>query len=256
MFHVKHFCPIAGIFLTSLALGLAAAFVLFSPRSGAFDLETVNQGSHIVVDRNGVLLRAFTTPDGRWRLPVQASETDPRYLAMIAYEDQRFYSHYGVDFLSLGRAALQWAGHGHIVSGGSTLTMQAARLLAPRAEKSVVAKLEQILRALGIERRTSKTGVLDLYLALAPYGGNIEGVRAASLAYFGHEVKRLFSQEHAGSIDMTLAIRSPGSTLKPFIYALAFDAGIANPLKHCSTTGRDIMGAMRRKISIFRFRGW
>jgi penicillin-binding protein 1C len=170
MFHVKHFCPIAGIFLTSLALGLAAAFVLFPPRSGAFDLETVNQGSHIVVDRNGVLLRAFTTPDGRWRLPVQASETDPRFLAMlIAYEDQRFYSHYGVDFLSLGRAALQWAGHGHIVSGGSTLTMQAARLLAPRAEKSVVAKLEQILRASGIERRTSKTGVLDLYLALAPY---------------------------------------------------------------------------------------
>ena len=102
-FHVKHFCPIAGIFLTSLALGLAAAFVLFSPRSGALDLETVNQGSHIVVDRNGVLLRAFTTPDGRWRLPVRASDTDPRFLAMlIAYEDQRFYSHYGVDCLFFG----------------------------------------------------------------------------------------------------------------------------------------------------------
>jgi penicillin-binding protein 1C len=365
MFHVKQFRPTAGIFLASLAVGLAAAFVFLSPLSGPVDLAAVKEGSHAVVDRNGVLLRAFTMPDGRWRLPVQESEVDPRFTTMlIAYEDQRFYRHHGVDFLSLGRAALQWASYGHIVSGGSTLTMQAARLLSPRAEKSVGAKFEQIFRALRIERQTNKTGVLNLYLALAPYGGNIEGVRAASLAYFGHEPKKLsiaeaallvalpqspemrrpdrfpdaaraardivldrvyarsiinqaerdaakreavprerrpfpalaahaseaeirrapqqrfhrltldaklqaslenlaqesaaalgpklscailvvdnasgeirahvgsadyFSQERAGSIDMTLAIRSPGSTLKPFIYALAFDAGIAHP---------------------------
>ena len=135
-----------------------------------------------------VLLRAFTTPDGRWRLPVAAKDVDPRFIAMlIAYEDRRFYSHHGVDFLSLGRAALQWISHGHIVSGGSTLTMQVARLIEPQAGKSVAAKFEQILRAVEIERRTDKTGVLDLYLALAPYGGNIEGLRAASLAYFGRE---------------------------------------------------------------------
>jgi penicillin-binding protein 1C len=365
MLHGKQFWPTAGIFLAALAVGLAAAFVLFSRLSGPVDLETVKEGSHTVVDRNGVLLRAFTMPDGRWRLPVQESEVDPRFIAMlIAYEDQRFYRHHGVDVLSLGRAALQWASYGHIVSGGSTLTMQAARLLSPRAEKSVGAKVEQIFRALRIERQTNKTGVLALYLALAPYGGNIEGARAASLAYFGHEPKKLsiaeaallvalpqspetrrpdrfpnaaraardivldrvyarsiinqaerdaarreavprerrpfpalaahaseaeirrapqqrfhrltldaklqaslenlaqesaatlgpklscailvvdnesgeirahvgsadyFSQERAGSIDMTLAIRSPGSTLKPFIYALAFDAGIAHP---------------------------
>ena len=283
---------------------------------------------------------------------------------LIAYEDHRFYTHHGVDFLSLGRAALQWASHGHIVSGGSTLTMQVARLIEPQAGKSVAAKFAQILRAVTIERRTDKTGILDLYLALAPYGGNIEGLRAASLAYFGREPKRLsvaeaallvalpqapetrrpdrypvaaraardavldrvlargvitlaerdaarreavpqerlafpmlaahaseaalrrapqrrlhrltldaklqgsleglareaaaglgpklscailvidnasgeirahvgaadyFSQERAGSIDMTDAIRSPGSALKPFIYALAFEVGIAHP---------------------------
>ena len=242
--------------------------------------------------------------------------------------------------------------------------MQVARLVEPQAGKSVAAKFDQILRAVKIERRTDKTGVLDLYLALAPYGGNIEGLRAASLAYFGREPKRLsvaeaallvalpqapetrrpdrypvaaraardavldrvfargvinkaerdaakreavpherrafpmlaahaseaalrrapaqrvhrltldaklqaslevlareaaaalgpklscailvvdnasgeirahvgaadyFSQERAGAIDMTDAIRSPGSALKPFIYALAFENGIAHP---------------------------
>jgi penicillin-binding protein 1C len=365
MFHLKHFCPIAGIFFISLALGLAAVFVPLLPLSGPVDLETVKEGSHTVLDRNGVLLRAFTMPNGRWRLPVQVDDVDPRFIAMlVAYEDQRFYRHHGVDFLSLGRAALQWASHGQIVSGGSTLTMQVARLLVPRTDKSVRAKLEQIWRALKIERQTSKRGVLDLYLALAPYGGNLEGVRASSLAYFGHEPKKLsiaeaallvalpqspetrrpdrfpgqaraarnivldrvfargiisrverdtakreavprerrpfpvlaahvseeevrrapqqrlhrltldaklqasletlaqesasalgpklscaillidnrsgeilahvgsadyFSQERAGSIDMTRVIRSPGSALKPFIYAFAFDAGIAHP---------------------------
>src|SRR5215471_7581354 len=152
MFRVKLSCPTVGIFLTSVALGFTAASLLFSPISGPVDLERAKQGSHIVVDRNGVLLRAFTTPDGRWRLPVRTVEVDPRFLAMlVAYEDQRFYRHHGVDLLSLGRAALQWASHGHIVSGGSTLTMQVARLLAPRAEKSVGAKLDQIVRALRLE---------------------------------------------------------------------------------------------------------
>ena len=145
-----------------------------------------------------LLLRAFTTPDGRWRLPVTAKDVDPRFIAMlIAYEDHRFYTHPGVDVLSLGRAALQWASHGHIVSGGSTVTMQVARLLAPRAEKSLSGKLGQIVRAIEIERHTDKTGVLDLYLALAPYGGNIEGLRAASLSYFGREPKRLSIGEAA-----------------------------------------------------------
>ncbi|MGH6820316.1 MAG: transglycosylase domain-containing protein, partial [Methylocella sp.] len=117
----------------------------FRPSPGPLDLAAASQGSRIVVDRNGRLLRAFTTPDGRWRLPVRAGDVDPRFIAMlIAYEDRRFYTHHGVDFLSLGRAALQWISHGHIVSGGSTLTMQVARLIEPRAGKSVAGKLGQI----------------------------------------------------------------------------------------------------------------
>ena len=137
--------------------------------------------------------------DGRWRLPVDAkTDVDPGYLKLLlAYEDRRFHSHRGVDPLALGRAALQLATRGHIVSGGSTITMQLARLMEPRRERSVYAKLRQMVRAIQIERQLSKDEILDLYLALAPFGGNLEGVRAASIAYFGKEPKRLSLAEAA-----------------------------------------------------------
>src|SRR5581483_4032311 len=86
---------------------------------------------------------------------------------------------------------------GRIVSGGSTLTMQVARLIEPRQQRSLAAKLRQVARALEIERLVSKQGIIDRYLALAPFGGNIEGVRAASLAYFGKEPRRLSIAEAA-----------------------------------------------------------
>ena len=86
---------------------------------------------------------------------------------------------------------------GHIVSGGSTITMQLARLMEPRRERSVYAKLRQMVRAVQIERQLSKDQILDLYLALAPFGGNLEGIRAASIAYFGKEPKRLSLAEAA-----------------------------------------------------------
>ena len=123
---------------------------------------------------------------------------DPTYLKLLVdYEDRRFRSHAGVDPLALGRAALQLVTRGHIVSGGSTITMQLARLMEPRRERSVYAKLRQMVRALEIERRLSKDQILNLYLALAPYGGNLEGIRAASIAYFGKEPKRLSLAEAA-----------------------------------------------------------
>ncbi len=145
-----------------------------------------------VVDRDGNLLRAFATPQGRWRLATHIEDVDPKLIKMlIAYEDHRFYSHHGVDIRALFRAAGQLILNGHIVSGGSTLSMQLARLLEPRDERSVRAKVIQIVRAIQIERRLTKRQILTDYLTLAPYGGNLEGVRAASLAYFGKEPKRL-----------------------------------------------------------------
>ena len=116
---------------------------------------------------------------------------------LIAYEDKRFREHDGVDLLALARAAKQFAGNGRIVSGGSTLSMQLARLIEPRESRSFGKKIRQIFRAIQIERRLSKREILERYLTLAPYGGNLEGVRAASLAYFGKEPKRLTVSEAA-----------------------------------------------------------
>ena len=154
--------------------------------------------STTVVDRNGKLLRAFAMADGRWRLPAQVKDVDPGYLNLLLnYEDRRFRSHIGVDPLAMGRAAFQLVTRGHIVSGGSTITMQVARLMEPRQERSITAKLRQMVRAVQLERKFTKDQILDLYLTLAPFGGNLEGVRAASFAYFGKEPKRLSLAESA-----------------------------------------------------------
>src|SRR5690606_5349608 len=140
----------------------------------------------------------YATPEGRWRLPVTLDQVDPQFVRMlVAYEDKRFWDHDGVDFLALMRAAIQFATNGRIVSGGSTLSMQLARLIEPRDSRSIGQKLRQIFRAVQIERRLSKQQILERYLTLAPYGGNLEGVRAASLAWFGKEPKRLGVSEAA-----------------------------------------------------------
>jgi penicillin-binding protein 1C len=153
--------------------------------------------STLVVDRDGKLLRPYTTREGRWRLPATRESVDPRFIDMLlAYEDRRFLSHHGVDPLALGRAVTQLVRNGQTISGASTLTMQVARLLEPR-ERTLLAKLRQIVRAIEIERKLSKDEVLALYLSLAPYGGNLEGIRAAALAYFGKEPRRLTLAESA-----------------------------------------------------------
>ncbi len=151
-----------------------------------------------VRDRDGALLRAYATPDGYWRLNTRIEDVDPKFVKMlIAYEDKRFYDHGGIDFTALLRAAVQLAGNRHIVSGGSTLSMQLARLIEPRQSRSFSSKFRQLARAIQIERRLSKSEILERYLTLAPYGGNLEGVRSASLAYFGKEPLRLTTSETA-----------------------------------------------------------
>jgi penicillin-binding protein 1C len=194
---MKHWRLILGslagaAFLVALA-ACAWVYSLGRPPLGK-DLET----SHVVLDREGRLLRAYATTEGRWRLPATTKEVDPRFLKLLfAYEDKRFYEHDGVDPLALGRAAFQLVTQGHIVSGGSTLTMQVARLLEPREHRSFGAKLRQITRALELEHALSKPQILALYLTLAPYGGNLEGIRAASLSYFGKEPRKLSLAEAA-----------------------------------------------------------
>ena len=123
---------------------------------------------------------------------------DPGFITLLlGYEDRRFYDHAGVDLWAVLRAGGQALRAGHIVSGGSTLTMQVARLLEEGPTGKVSGKIRQARVALALERRLSKPEILQLYLELAPYGGNLEGVRAASLAYFGKEPRRLTEAEAA-----------------------------------------------------------
>ncbi|MBN2759948.1 MAG: penicillin-binding protein 1C [Rhodobacteraceae bacterium] len=145
-----------------------------------------------VLANDGTLLRAYTVADGRWRLAVDPARVDATYRAMLlAYEDRRFYSHKGVDPIALLRAAWHSALAARMVSGGSTLTMQVARLLEDGPTGTWAGKWRQIRLALALERRLDKDTILSLYLHLAPMGGNLEGLRAGSFAWFGKDPTRL-----------------------------------------------------------------
>lgn len=147
-------------------------------------LQRVRDVSPVVVDRNGEWLMAFTTRQGTWRLEARLNEIDPEFQRrLIAIEDERFWWHPGVDPIALTRASVSYARAGRVTQGGSTITMQLARLLEPRP-RTIQSKLIEIIRAIQIECRLSKREILAAYLTMAPYGGNLEGVRAASRAYF------------------------------------------------------------------------
>ncbi|MBI3900093.1 MAG: penicillin-binding protein 1C [Gammaproteobacteria bacterium] len=167
--------------------------------------------STLVAAADGTPLRAFADDDGVWRYPITLDEVSPLYLdALLGYEDRWFYHHPGVNPIALLRASWQWLCTGEIVSGGSTLTMQVARLLDPHG-RTLGGKLKQILRALQLEWHLSKSEILTLYLNLAPYGGPIEGVQAASFAYLGKPAKTL---THAEAALLAVLPQSP-SRLRP-----------------------------------------
>src|SRR5690606_7580182 len=135
--------------------------------------------------------RVFPVEDGKWRMRAHLDQIDPDFVeALLAYEDKRFREPGGVDLLAMARATGSLATSGRIVSGGSTITMQTARLLEPRP-RNIFSKLIESFRAWQLEQRLTKDQILELYLTLAPYGGNLEGVRAASWAYFGREPDNL-----------------------------------------------------------------
>ena len=153
--------------------------------------------AQIVLARDGTPLRAFPDRAHVWRHRVRVDEVSPRYIeALITYEDRFYWWHPGVNPVALLRAAGQWLKHGHVVSGGSTLTMQVARLLEPTPH-TIAGKLRQIARAVQLELRFSKAEILELYLSFAPMGGVLEGVEAASRAYLGKPAKRLAESEAA-----------------------------------------------------------
>jgi penicillin-binding protein 1C len=184
----------ASLFCLSLVAAASWWICSLGPAPLGQNLEFSKQ----VLDRNGKLLRAYATRDGAWRLPARVADVDPRFFdVLFAYEDKRFYTHHGVDPLAVMRAGLQFATSGHLRSGASTLTMQVARLIEGRHPRDLLGKLRQMVRAVEMERVLTKARILSLYLELAPYGGNIEGIRAASLVYFGKEPRHLTLAEAA-----------------------------------------------------------
>ncbi|ACV26485.1 penicillin-binding protein 1C [Kangiella koreensis] len=153
--------------------------------------------AQLVVDSEGKPLRAFPDSQGVWRYPVTLDDVSPLYIeALVNYEDRYFYQHPGVNPFALMRAAAQAIYHGEIVSGGSTLTMQVARILEPH-EKTIGGKLHQMFRALQLEWHYSKDDILTYYLNYAPFGGTIEGVEAASFTYLGKSSKDITASEAA-----------------------------------------------------------
>jgi penicillin-binding protein 1C len=143
-----------------------------------------------VRDRDGALLRVFPVEDGIWRM--RPGSVDPAFIEMLVrYEDKRFWTHSGVDPVAFLRAAGQALWNGRTVSGGSTLTMQVARLIEDGSTGRWSGKIRQVRVSLALERRLSKQQILDLYLTHAPYGGNLEGLRAGSRAWFGKDPARL-----------------------------------------------------------------
>lgn len=166
--------------LVVLALIATIAYVRMLPKR-LFDEPL----STVLLDRNGELLGARIADDGQWRFPAGEAVPDKFIRALVEYEDKRFYSHPGVDPLALARAAYLDVKARRIVSGGSTLTMQLARMVRAREERGIVDKLIEMLFATRLEIAYHKEKILDLYAANAPFGGNVVGLEAAAWRYFG-----------------------------------------------------------------------
>lgn len=173
------------------------------------------QLSRVVTDSDGLPLRTFPVEDGRWRLAAHAEEIDPRFIeALLLIEDKRFFEHRGVDLQAVMRAARDNLARGRVVSGASTLSMQTARMLEPRP-RTLPSKLIEMVRARQIERRLTKDEILELYLTLTPYGGNLEGLRTASRAYFGKDPRRLTDSEIALLIALPQSPEARRPDLRP-----------------------------------------
>ncbi len=195
-----------------LVLLINAAFLILFVLAFSVPLPDRETGWSTVVEyRDGTPAHVFLSPDDKWRLRVDLDAIDPKLIdALVALEDKRFWDHDGVDPIAIGRAAWSNLSSGQRVSGGSTLTMQLARLLEPR-ERTVPSKLLDMFRAAQLDLRLGKREILAEYLSRTPYGDNVEGVESAAWAYFGHGARHLTPLE----ISTLLAVPQGPSRFRP-----------------------------------------
>ena len=198
--------------LLLLLLALPFALAWLADRLAPLPLpDPERDAASVVLARDGTPLRAFADADGVWRYPVRPEEVSPLYLeALLGYEDRWFYRHRGVNPVAMARATAQAIRYHRIVSGGSTLSMQVARLIEPIPHTGT-GKLWQIARALQLEWHLGKSEILTLYLNHAPFGGPLEGVQAASFGYLGKPAAEL---SHAEAALLAVLPQAP-SRLRP-----------------------------------------
>ncbi|KJJ97801.1 penicillin-binding protein [Pseudomonas sp. 21] len=216
-----------------LSVGVALLGALLLDRLFPLPLPAGEGGSSVVLARDGKPLRAFADEQGVWRYETSAQQVSPLYLqALLGYEDRWFYQHPGINPYALARGALLSLRHGRVISGGSTLTMQAARVISP-IRHDYAGKLLQLFRALQLEAHLSKDEILGLYLNHAPFGGAIEGVEAASWAYLGKSASQL---THAEAALLAVLPQAP-SLLRPDRHAEAARAARDKVLERMAAQG-------------------
>ncbi|MDR9890736.1 peptidoglycan glycosyltransferase PbpC [Pseudenterobacter timonensis] len=214
------------------ALLVLGGMTVVADRLWPLPLKEVNP-ARVVVDEKGVPLWRFADSEGIWRYPVTIEEVSPRYLeALIQYEDRWFWEHPGVNPLSVIRAAWQDLRAGRVISGGSTLTMQVARLLEPHS-RTFGGKIRQLWRALQLEWHLSKRQILTLYLNRAPFGGTLQGVGAASWAYLGKPPSQLSYSEAA----LLAVLPQAPSRLRPDRWPARAEAARNKVLDRMATQG-------------------
>jgi len=218
----------------AVALLIPFFIVVLMHSFNPISLQKSNNCSKVVYDREGDLLYLTTNSNDTWRIKSNLEQIDPLYLKMVLnYEDRHFYSHFGVDVPALFRATFQYIKNRKIISGGSTITMQLAKLLEPK-KRTIGSKIKEIFRAFELEMFYTKKEILQSYLTLAPYGGNVESIGAASWRYFGKLPSSLSASEAALLIALPQApnannpIKHPKKAKKARdkILKRSFEAGI------------------------------
>lgn len=172
-------------------IGLLSSVILFFVCNYFFPFKLDISYSQLILDRKGEIVYGFLSKDDKWRFQTELDEISPTFKETILYkEDRWFYYHFGVNPFAVGRAAARNIWTRRRTSGASTITMQVVRLVNPKS-RTYFNKFIETFRAFQLELNYSKDEILQLYLNLIPYGGNIEGVKSASLLYFGQEPEKL-----------------------------------------------------------------
>ena len=206
-----------------------------------------------VLDRHEKLLRAFTATDGMWRIPSSIEDISPKLrMAVLSYEDRFFRYHFGINPVSIMRAAITNLEARRIVCGGSTITMQVARMMEPKP-RTFRNKSIEIIRAIQLELSFSKDEILAFYFNMAPYGGNIVGSSAASYFYFNKEQKYLSLGEAA----LLAAIPNSPTALRPDAPASLAKQGrgkvLNRLLQNSKITGEQFEEALAEPVPDGRF---